>query len=66
VAVSLGAVDTLIVLDSAVRKNLYGPLMSSVENARGKVVVVSERFEAGVKLEALGGVAALLRFKLPE
>ena len=65
-AVSLGAVDTLIVLDSAVRKNLYGPLMSSVENARGKVVVVSERFEAGVKLEALGGVAALLRFKLPE
>lgn len=65
-AVSLGAVDTLIVLDSAVRKNLYGSLMSSVENARGKVVVVSERFEAGVKLEALGGIAALLRFKLPE
>jgi protein pelota len=65
-AVSLGAVETLAILDSVVRQNRSGGLMSAVENARGKVVVISERFEAGMKLEALGGIAALLRFRLPE
>lgn len=64
-AVNLGAVDTLVILDSVVRKNLSGGLMSAVENSRGTVVVISERFEAGMKLEALGGIAALLRFRLP-
>jgi protein pelota len=64
-AVSLGAVETLVVLDSVVRQNKVGPLMSRVENSRGKVVVVSERFEAGQKLESIGGIAALLRFRLP-
>ena len=64
-AVQMGAVDTLVVLDSVVRQNKVGPLMSRVENSRGKVVVVSERFEAGMKLESIGGIAALLRFRLP-
>ena len=64
-AVSMGAVDTLLILDSVVRQNKAGPLMSRVEASRGKVVVVSERFEAGQKLESIGGLAALLRFRLP-
>jgi protein pelota len=64
-AVSMGAVETLVILDSLVRQNKYGGLMSAVENARGKVVVVSERFEAGMKLDSIGGIAAMLRFKLP-
>jgi protein pelota len=64
-AVMMGAVETLVVLDSVVRQNKIGPLMTQVENSRGKVVVVSERFEAGKKLEAIGGIAALLRYRLP-
>ncbi|MGE5379330.1 MAG: mRNA surveillance protein pelota, partial [Candidatus Saccharibacteria bacterium] len=64
-AVMMGAVETLVVLDSVVRQNKIGPLMTQVENARGKVVVVSERFEAGKKLDAIGGIAALLRYRLP-
>jgi protein pelota len=35
-----------------------------VESSRGKVMVVSEHHEAGKKLEALGGIAALLRFRV--
>jgi len=65
-AVSIGAVETLVILDSVVRQNRSGGIMTAVENARGKVVVVSERFEAGMKLESIGGIAALLRFKLPD
>lgn len=64
-AVGMGAVDTLLVLDTVVRLNKIEPLMARVENARGKVMVVSERFEAGKKLDSIGGIAALLRFRLP-
>jgi protein pelota len=65
-AVNMGAVDTLLVLDSIVRLGKIEPQMAQVEDARGKVVVVSERFEAGKKLESIGGIAALLRFRLPQ
>jgi protein pelota len=64
-AVMMGAVRTLLVLDSVVRQNKVGGLMSRVESARGTVMVISERFEAGQKLESIGGMAALLRFRLP-
>jgi len=64
-AVLMGAVETLLILDSIVRQNRSGHLMSRVEESRGKVIVVSERFEAGQKLGSIGGIAALLRFRLP-
>lgn len=35
-----------------------------VEQAQGKVVVFSTSFEPGEKLHKLGGIAALLRFKV--
>ena len=38
-------------------------MMKSVEDQRGKVIVVSELHEGGKKLDAIGGMAALLRFK---
>lgn len=65
-AVTMGAVDTLVVLDSEIRKGKAEDWMSAVESSRGNVVVVSERFEAGKKLESLGGFAALLRYRLPQ
>jgi protein pelota len=40
-------------------------LMKDIEQKGGKVMVVSTEHEAGAKLIALGGVAALLRFALP-
>jgi len=39
-------------------------LMRTAESARGTVVLVSRHHEAGKKLEALGGIAALLRFAI--
>jgi protein pelota len=63
-ATMAGAVDTLLVLDTEVRKENVEGMMTAVESGRGNVLVVSERFEAGKKLEAIGGIAALLRYKL--
>lgn len=63
-AVRSGAVETLLVLDPLLREKDLDPLLKAVESSRGKVMVVSEHHEAGRKLEALGGMAALLRFRM--
>lgn len=63
-AVEAGAVETLLVSDSVVRNPGIEDLMRAAEAARGAVVLVSRHHEAGQKLEALGGIAALLRFAI--
>src|SRR2546427_1814801 len=60
-AIEAGAVETLLVSDAVVRNPGIEDLMRSAESARGAVVLVSRHHEAGQKLEALGGIAALLR-----
>lgn len=63
-ATQAGAVETLLVSDAVVRNPGIEELMRAVEAARGNVVLVSRHHEAGQKLEALGGIAALLRFAI--
>ncbi len=63
-AIDAGAVETLLVSDSVVHDLGIERMMHAVEDARGKVVLVSPHHEAGAKLEGLGGVAALLRFPI--
>lgn len=65
-AANAGAVELLLVIDTKVREADMEPVMRSVEMSRGRVVVVSEHHEGGKKLESLGGMAALLRYKIPE
>ncbi|MEM1540424.1 MAG: mRNA surveillance protein pelota [Candidatus Bathyarchaeia archaeon] len=66
-----GAVDVLVLADTALREAedeerlSLERLMKAVELKGGKVMVVSTEHEAGAKLIALGGVAALLRFAPP-
>lgn len=63
-AVEAGAVETLLVTDEAVRDRQVEALVRAAEEARGKVLVVSTRHEAGKKLTALGGLGAMLRFAI--
>jgi len=63
-ATKAGAVEQLLILDSLVREKDVEALIRSVEDARGRVTIVSELHEGGKKLEALGGMAALLRYKM--
>ncbi len=69
-AVIMGAVAKLILADSLVRESddnqrlRIEKMMQDVEHRAGAVTVVSTEHEAGSKLLALGGVAALLRFPL--
>ncbi len=66
-AINYGAVKTLLVLDELLkgehRENIE-ELMNAVRYSRGEIVVVSSEHEGGDKLKALGGLAALLRFRV--
>ena len=67
-AKKMGAIEKLILADTMLRESeeerrLYlEKLMREVERQRGSISLVSTEHEAGTKLLALGGVAALLRF----
>jgi len=68
VACEMGAIDRLIILDKLVRtlpenEDLMS-IIRRVESFGGKVIIISERGEAGAKLKSLGGLVALTRFKL--
>ncbi len=65
-ALNYGAIEILMVLDKLARKDELDALIRDVSKGRGRVVIFSSEFEPGERLEALGGVAALLRFKLPK
>ena len=73
-AIDFGAVDVLLVADENLRieRESAGSasdlsvesMMKNVESSQGKIVIFSTEFEPGQKLHSLGGIAALLRYKL--
>jgi protein pelota len=70
-AAELGAVEKLLLADQMLREAsdeerlMIEDLMKNVEGKGGNITVISTEHEAGIKLMALGGIAALLRFALP-
>lgn len=63
-AAEAGAVKILLVLDTKVRTSQADKLIKSVESAKGEFHIVSSMHEAGRRLASLGGVAAILRYKI--
>ncbi|HOT06021.1 MAG: Peptide chain release factor subunit 1 [Methanosaeta sp. PtaB.Bin039] len=63
-AADFGAVETLLVLDELAKRREVEELIERAINGRGRAVIFSSEFEPGQRLESLGGVAALLRFKI--
>jgi protein pelota len=62
-AAKAGAVETLLILDSLIRETDHENVVKNVEGQKGNVIIVSERHDAGRQLAALGGIAAILRYK---
>jgi len=72
-AVEFGAVETLLILDERLRKERAGEgdwgvdvndLVTQVEQQGGDVTVFSHEFAPGEQLRNLGGVAAVLRYRM--
>ncbi|HJK19473.1 MAG TPA: mRNA surveillance protein pelota [Methanocorpusculum sp.] len=63
-AIDYGAAETVIVADALVRENRTSKMIEDAERLGAGVVVLSTEFEPGKRLAGLGGVAALLRYKI--
>lgn len=65
-----GAIEILLVTDGFILKkreaNTFGSvekLMKTVEAANGKIHIINSEHEGGEKLDGLGGIGAILRYK---
>jgi protein pelota len=71
-AAEMGAVATLLLSDAlfrvrdAAKRKRYAALVEGVRAVGGEALVLSSLHESGEQLNQLGGVAAVLRFPLPE
>ncbi|WP_336023176.1 mRNA surveillance protein pelota [Halobellus salinisoli] len=72
-AAEFGAVETLLVVDDRLRQERQGDgdwdvdvneVIQTVERQGGEVTVFSGEFDPGQQLRNLGGIAALLRYRL--
>jgi len=63
-AVDLGAVEQILVIDRLIRDPELAATIERAELMNARVVVLSSAFDPGEQLDALGGIAALLRFRI--
>ena len=70
-AVEAGAVKILLVSDTLISKHKQdgtfqelNELMKQVDNSKGEIHIISNDHDKGKQLEGLGGIAAILRYKL--
>jgi len=70
-AIEAGAVESLMITDEFIQKKKVGGeyqeldrQMENVDALKGKIHILSSEFESGKQLNGLGGMAAILRFKL--
>lgn len=66
-----GAVDTLLITDNLIKQyrqnNAFAELdalMKMVDKSRGKITIVSSEHDSGKELDGLGGIGAILRYKI--
>lgn len=67
-AANFGAIELLLVSDKALSDKLkrldLEKLMDLVEKSRGKVEIINSETDAGKKLEAISGIAGILRYAI--
>ncbi|MFA5331154.1 MAG: mRNA surveillance protein pelota [Methanoregula sp.] len=63
-AIGYGAVEEVLLADTRLRDMKIMKIVEDAEKMQAKIVVLSTEFEPGERLEALGGIAALLRYKV--
>jgi len=63
-AIAYGAAETVLVSDTLLRDEEATAVIERAEHVNASVVVLSTEFEPGERLAALGGAAALLRYKI--
>lgn len=66
--IEFGNIDVLLITDEflkegRIKKNNTDSILESVELLNGKIIIFSTNFEPGIKLQKLGGIAAIIKYK---
>lgn len=64
-ALDAGAAETVLVIDARVREGSGEAILDLARQTGAEPHVISTHHEAGKRLEAMGGIGALLRYRLP-
>jgi len=59
-----GAVERLLIIDTLIRKETGEELLNLTKENRSEFIIINTQHDAGKKMEGIGGVGALLRFKI--
>ena len=65
-ALEYGAVNELLILDQFLRKIEFEEITERSREQRATIHVISSEHDAGKKLEGIGGIGAILRFKIED
>lgn len=65
-ACEIGAVNVFLVSEEKIREGEVEELARSVEERGGRVEVISDEHEAGIRFSKMGGIGAILRFKVEQ
>jgi protein pelota len=63
-AIGFGATEQVLITDTMLHDTTVQHLIEKAEKMRSTIIVLSGSFEPGERLDALGGIAALLRYKV--
>lgn len=63
-AILAGAVKTLLVTDKLVREKKVDELLKIAGQKKSEIVIINIIHDSGKKLDALGGIGAILRYKI--
>ncbi len=63
-AAEMGAIETLMISETLLRQEDVEKIIKSVEDARGKIVIIHTSHDAGRMFEKMGGIAGFLRFRV--
>jgi protein pelota len=63
-AIDYGAAEQVLITDTLLHDAAVTRLIEKAEEMRAKIIVLSGSFEPGERLDALGGIAALLRYRI--
>lgn len=63
-AISMGAVSEILVSDSLLRDGSVVRMLDEAERMHARITIFSSLFEPGKQLGSLGGIAALLRYRI--
>lgn len=70
-AANAGAVNILLITDSYIMKmreennfEKVDVVLKTIDNTKGRIIIVSSEHEGGKKLDGLGGIAAILRYQI--